>query len=112
MNNKKYTELVKNYINDKGWGSAHYKVCKEIRRLNNINKTLYDKALNNEIDYCDDYEPICEELYTKKAFLERIKKYFHQKSQEKEFENKYNTEYFFENLKQEDAKIIFRALTR
>ncbi len=112
MNNKKYTELVKNYINEKGWGSAHYKVCKEIRRLNNINKILYDKALNNEIDYCDDYNPICEELYTKKAFLERIKKYFYQKSQEKEFENKYNTEYFFENLKQEDAKIIFRALTR
>jgi hypothetical protein len=110
MENKRKNEIIKNYINEKGWGSAHNKICKEMRRNENLRKSLFEKFENKEIE-ADDYFELSDELVDIYNVLEINKKFF---NSIKQLPEDIRGKYFIniDALDEKEASITCRALLR
>ena len=110
MENKRKNEIIKNYINEKGWGSAHKKICKEIRRIESLRNSLFKKFENKEIE-ADDYFELLSELLNIYEILERNKKFL---NTIKQLPEDTRGKYFIniDKLDEKEVSITCRALTR
>lgn len=110
MENKRKNEIIKNYINEKGWGSAHLKICKELKRIDKLHDSLSKKLSNNEIN-ADNYFEISDELIEIFEDLEIIKNFL---NTVKRCPENIRQNYFvnIDALNEKQATITLRALLK